>query len=84
MNIDFSQLPKSLADTVSINFNQHHFLFAVASGQSVAAFAFPPELMKAFADGLPAKIQEYEERYGKIDLSGAEGGIQSPIQISTS
>lgn len=82
MNIDFSQLPKSLVDTVSINFTQHHFMLAIASGQSVAAFALPPELMKAFADGLPEKIREYEERFGKIDTSTAEGGIQSPIQIA--
>lgn len=81
MNIDFAQLPKSLVDTVSINFNQHHFLVALASGQSIAAFAMPPELLKAFAAGLPEKIQEYEKRYGKIDVTGAEGGIQSPIQI---
>jgi hypothetical protein len=82
MNIDFSQLPKSLCDTVSINYNQHHFLIALASGQNIVAFAMPPELMKAFADGLPAKIEEYEGKFGKIDMSGAEGGIQSPIQIA--
>lgn len=81
MNIDFTQLPKSLVDTVSINFNQHHFLVAFASGQNVAAFAIPPELLKAFADGLPAKIAEYEEKFGKIATGGAEGGIQSPIQM---
>ncbi|MGE5540949.1 MAG: hypothetical protein ACM3TU_01545 [Bacillota bacterium] len=82
MNIDFSRLQKSLCDTVSINYNQHHFLIALASGESVVAFAMPPELMKAFADGLPDKIKEYESKYGPIDVSGAEGGIQSPIQIT--
>lgn len=82
MNIDFTQLPKSLCDTLSINFTQHHFLVALASGQNVAAFAVPPELMKAFADGLPAKIAEYESKFGKIDMGGAEGGIQSPIQLT--
>jgi hypothetical protein len=82
MNIDFTQLPKSLVDTVSINYNQHHFLIALASGQSIAAFALPPELLKAFSDGLPAKIAEYESKFGKIELSGTEGGIQSPIQLN--
>lgn len=82
MNIDFSQLPKSLVDTVSINFTQHHFLIAISSGQQIAAFALPPELMKAFAAGLPEKIAEYEKAFGTIDTSSAEGGIQSPIQLS--
>jgi hypothetical protein len=82
MNIDFSQLPKNLADTVSINYTQHHFLVALASGQSVAAFALPPELMKAFSEGLPAKIAEYEKKFGAINSSATEGGIQSPIQLS--
>ncbi len=82
MNIDFAQLPKSLADTISINYTQHHFLLAFSSGQNVMAFALPPELMKAFAAGLPAKLAEYEEKFGTIDPAGAEGGIQSPIQIA--
>jgi hypothetical protein len=82
MNIDFSQIPKNLADTVSINYTQHHFLVALASGQSVAAFALPPELMKAFSEGLPAKIAEYEEKFGAINSASAEGGIQSPIQLN--
>ncbi|MDB5189341.1 MAG: hypothetical protein JWL82_298 [Parcubacteria group bacterium] len=81
MNIDFTQLPKSLCDTVSINYTQHHFLVALASGQSVAAFALPPELLKAFADGLPAKMAEYESKFGPISSVGAEAGIQSPIQM---
>jgi hypothetical protein len=81
MNIDFPELPKALADTVSINYNQHHFLIALASGTSISAFALPPELMKAFAAGLPAKIAEYEAKFGPIDQGGAEGGIQSPIQV---
>ena len=82
MNIDFSQLPKALADTVSINFTEHHFLIALASGHSITAYAVPPDLMKAFVEGLPEKIAEYEARFGKIDSSSAEGGIQSPIQIA--
>lgn len=82
MNIDFTQLSKSLADTVSINFNQHHFLVALASGLEITAFALPPELMKAFADGLPAKIAEYESKFGPIATGGTEAGIQSPIQLT--
>ncbi|MDB5195310.1 MAG: hypothetical protein JWO84_494 [Parcubacteria group bacterium] len=82
MNIDFTQLPKSLVDTVSINYNQHHFLIALASGLEITAFGMPPELMKAFAEGLPAKIAEYESKFGKIEVGGTEGGIQSPIQIA--
>ncbi|MEK7602307.1 MAG: hypothetical protein AAB472_02380 [Patescibacteria group bacterium] len=82
MNIDFSQLPKALADSVSINFNQHHFLVAITSGQSVSAFGMPPELIKAFAKGLDDKLKEYESKFGTIDMAGAEAGIQSPIQIT--
>ncbi len=81
MNIDFTQLPKALVDTVSINYNQHHFLIALASGQSIQAYGMPPELMKAFAEGLPAKIAEYESKFGTIESGGAEAGIQSPIQL---
>ena len=60
MNIDFSQLQKSLCDSVSINYTQHHFLFALTSGQTVHAFALPPELMKAFSTGLVEKLNEFE------------------------
>lgn len=82
MNIDFAQLPKTLTDSVSINYTQHHFLIALSSGVNVAAFALPPELMKAFVEGLPGKIAEYESTYGAIDTGLAEGGIQSPIQLA--
>ena len=82
MNIDFAQLPKALADTISINFTKHHFQIALASGPSVSAFAVPPELLKAFAERLPTTIAEYETKFGSIDTSGADGGIQSPIQIA--
>ncbi len=82
MNIDFAQLPKSLVDSVSINYTQHHFLIALSSGASIAAFALPPELMKAFVEGLPEKISEYEAVYGAIDATRAEAGIQSPIQLT--
>ena len=81
MNIDFTQLPKLLCDSVSMNFNQHHFLIALSSGQSIAAFALPPELLKAFARGLTDKITEYESKFGEISNAGAETGIQSPIQL---
>jgi len=81
MNIDFSVLPKALCDTLSINFKKHYFLVAFTSGQTSSAFAVPPELMKAFVEGMPQKIAAYEEQYGPIDTSGLEGGIQSPIQI---
>lgn len=82
MNIDFSQLPKSLCDSVSMNFNQHHFLLAFASGESVDAYALPPELLKAFAKGLAEKMAEYESKFGPISDAGAEGGIQSPLQLT--
>jgi len=81
MNIDFETLPKTACDTVSINYKKHHFLVALTSGTDVAAFTIPPELMKAFAEGLPGKIADYEKQYGEIDPRGAEGGIQSPIQL---
>ena len=81
MNIDFAELPKTLCDTVSINFKRHTFLVAFTSGQNVSAFAVPPELMKAFVEGLPGKIAEYEEKFGVIDATQTQGGIQSPIQI---
>lgn len=81
MNIDFSQIPKSLCDSVSMNFTQHHFLLALASGQNVVAFALPPELVKALVAGLTEKVTEYESKFGAIPEGGAESGIQSPIQL---
>jgi len=81
MNIDFSVLPKTLCDTLSINFQKHYFLVAFTSGQTSSAFAVPPELMKAFMDGMPQKIAAYEEQFGTIGTDGLEGGIQSPIQM---
>jgi hypothetical protein len=65
-----------------MNFNQHHFLMALGSGQNVVAFALPPELMKAFAGNLAARLAEYESKFGVISDSGAETGIQSPIQLT--
>ena len=82
MNIDFTQLPKALCDSVSMNFNPHHFLVALTSGHNISAFALPPELMKAFAKGLLEKIAEYESKFGVIPEGGAETGIQSPIQLT--
>ena len=71
-----------MCDSVSINFTQHHFLVALASGEVITAFALPPELMKAFVTGLPQKVMEYESKFGRISDGGTEAGIQSPIQLS--
>lgn len=82
MNIDFSILPKVACDTLSVNYTKHHFLVALASGEEISAFTIPPELLKAFAEGLPEKIKDYEKQFGPIEPGGAEGGIQSPIQLT--
>ena len=82
MNIDFTKLPKALCDTLSMNFNQHQFLLALATGEQVAAFAVPPELMKAFAKGLNEKIAEYETKFGPISAWGPRAASRVHIQIS--
>lgn len=79
--MDFTDIPKTLCDTVSLNYSKHQFLIGFVSGSETSAFAVPPELMKAFSAGLQEKIAGYEKDFGTIDTSETKAGIHSPIQM---
>ena len=80
--MDINSFPKTLCDKVHLNFSPAFFFFAFSSGTNHMSYAIAPQAAKGFIKGLTEKVEEYEKKYGPIDMTGAESGIESPLQIS--
>jgi hypothetical protein len=80
-NMDFNQALKLLADQYYVNAgNKSFMLMALRTGENVTAYAMPPVLMKSLRDALTSIIDVYEKQNGEIDMTGADFGIQSPVE----
>ena len=79
--MDWNLFPKTLCEKLHISFNRAFFLFGFTSGNENQAYLVTPQVAKGLIDALKAKVDEYEKKYGEIDTSGVQAGIESPIQL---
>lgn len=80
-NIDFDTLPMLFCNGAHINYGQHQFVVALRSGDNIAGFAIPPELMKSMVTTWNEKLAEYEAKFGVIDTTSTTSGIESPFSM---
>ncbi len=79
--MDWSIFPKTLCEKFHLSFNKVFFLFGFTSGADNQAYLITPQVAKGLIQALKDKVDEYEKRYGTIDTSKVQAGIESPIQL---
>lgn len=76
--IDLNQLPKKFCDGAIGAYGKDLFSFVLTSGNNLDSFATTPQVMKSIALWMNAQVQDYEKKFGAIDMTPPP--IQSPIQ----
>ncbi len=78
--INMNELPKKFCDGAIGAFGQDTFAFALTSGNSLDSFATTPRNMKSISMWMNKQIEEYEKKFGEIDMTPPQ--IISPLQVS--
>lgn len=78
--INMNQLPKKFCDGAIGAYGKELFSFALTSGNNLDSFATTPQTMKSIAIWMNKQIEEYEKKFGEINMATPE--IESPIQIA--
>lgn len=78
--IDFNQLPKKFCDGAIGTFGKEIFSFALTSGNTLESFATTPQIMKSISVWLEKQIENYETKFGVIDMT--QPHIESPLHIT--
>lgn len=78
--IDFNQLPKKFCDGALGAFNKDSIIFCMTSGNSLDPYATTPQIAKSIAKFFSQQIENYEKKFGEIDMTIPL--IPSPMQIS--
>ncbi len=78
--LDLNQLPKKFCDGAIGAYGKDLFSFVLTSGNNLDSFATTPQVMKSIAVWMNGQIQDYEKKFGVIDMTPPS--IQSPIQIA--
>lgn len=78
--INMNELPKKFCDGAIGAFGEDTFAFAITSGNSLDSFATTPRQMKNIAIWMNKQVEEYEKKFGEIDMNPPQ--VLSPLQVS--
>lgn len=78
--VNMNDMPKKFCDGAMGSFGEDVFAFAVTSGNTLDSFATTPRIMKSIAFWMQKQIEEYEKKFGEIDMNPPQ--IVSPLQVS--
>ena len=77
---DLNKRAKLLLDNFYINFNDQIFNLGIDAGPNELAFCLPPKGMKNLMQAIKSQVEEYEKKFGEINMDGVDFGIKSPLQ----
>ena len=80
--MELNQRAKLLVDSFSINYNDQIFNLGIDAGPNELGFCMPPKGMKNLLRVIQAQIEEYEKKFGEINMDGVDFGIKSPFSQS--
>jgi hypothetical protein len=75
--VDFNQVPKKFCDGAIGAVNKEIFFFALTSGNTIDAFATSPQIMKSIQMWMSKQVEDYEKRFGVINMDQ-----ESPIKVT--
>ena len=77
--MELNQRAKLLIDSFSINYNDQIFNLGVDAGPNELAFCMTPKGMKNLLRVIESQVEEYEKKFGEINMDGVDFGIKSPF-----
>ena len=78
--MDLEKAPKTILDQWMQGFIDEFFFLGFRTGSDIRAYLLRPQVAKAIADSLSKAVKKYEDEHGKIDMTGYDTGIPSPLQ----
>lgn len=78
--LNINKVPKQFCDGAFCGLTKEAFMFVLTSGEKITGFATTPTQMKQISKMFNTQIQEYEKKYGLIEVQENVNLIPSPFQ----
>lgn len=77
--MNLQNIPRLIVDQFGITYSKELFALGFQCGQNQAGFCLTPAGAKNLSNTLARLVAEHEQKFGEIDMTGVDSGIQSPI-----